>query len=854
MSSEKYKYLPELNTLLSMGFSVEASTKALDISNGNIYDAAKILKFNNNLIDLKTANKKINYNKNNNIGNPTNFLANDETKDMAISKFHPDIAQEDIFALDEDIIFGIITSYNANTLRGFIALAYAPKDFFYKKKIIADKQFLFYHGIKYLKKNKIYNENLEVFLGEGDIVLFKPTAKDRTKENKGFDLYANEIILYRSNKLHQLSKKNNEVIEIQNNSKNTITIPLILSSLSSKLFDFSDEYGIFDFQLENLKNKTLYGIVYKNSNNEYCNLILYHKTYLSVYIPNQCIGPYKIGDVVQFKTPYILLTNNYYLDTNIHAYVVPTITFSNFEKMQIENRQLESNNCLSVFKTFYGLKPFYISGEQLPLKESNIVEFKLHTTLKLNVNSHPYEKSNFATLVDKYINSFLNGNNDAYRYSVHNNRLISNKVGYVNQNKHNLETIGGLLLFGVADSGIVAGVEVNEKHHDDVKKFVSNLLILCEPPINKDMYHITFIPVIDIYPTSYITQKKNKNNIIESLKEKHLNEKHENDQVKLKPSRYIICIQVVRGNKFLYTTSGRTSFDKIQISGMPTVTDGNKGPRRARFVRLGDYVKELHTDNVIYTKEKTIVPERLNQQQYDEDLKKQVIIEVNKILYGYCSTKDNFDMSTDEKKITNNINYENALELKDHNTIYKYAQLVEQNNKNNAIKYYKIAADLGNYKAILRYALLIFKTNKDEATKYYKIAADMNIIDAMVFYANSIEDSNKKEAIEYYKKAIKLGDSNAMRFYADLIYAKNKEKATKYYKMAAGLNNYEISNNYDTLIKEAETNKDIQNAIYKYANFVMENNKIEAIKYFKICANLGDKRAITMYHKLIKEL
>lgn len=80
-------------------------------------------------------------------------------------------------------------------------------------------------------------------------------------------------------------------------------------------------------------------------------------------------------------------------------------------------------------------------------------------------------------------------------------------------------------------------------------------------------------------------------------------------------------------------------------------------------------------------------------------------------------------------------------------------------NKEEAAKYYKIAADNGQINAMNNYALMIdngegVKMNKEEAAKYYKIAADKGDINAIYNYGVMLYEGegvsiNKEEAIRY---------------------------------------------------------------------------------------------------------
>ena len=87
---------------------------------------------------------------------------------------------------------------------------------------------------------------------------------------------------------------------------------------------------------------------------------------------------------------------------------------------------------------------------------------------------------------------------------------------------------------------------------------------------------------------------------------------------------------------------------------------------------------------------------------------------------------------------------------------------------------------------------IIQNANKPEAIKYFKMAADAGYDDAMNHYANKLFygdriEIKKQEAVKYYKFAISKGNAFALNNYADLLFEGsyipiNKQEVIKYYK------------------------------------------------------------------------
>lgn len=105
--------------------------------------------------------------------------------------------------------------------------------------------------------------------------------------------------------------------------------------------------------------------------------------------------------------------------------------------------------------------------------------------------------------------------------------------------------------------------------------------------------------------------------------------------------------------------------------------------------------------------------------------------------------------------------------------MFVYANLVEKENKNEAMLYYKMCIDkiskdvkqisdeylYPEYKfALNNYALIIKEENKEESIKHLKLAIDLGNRTSMINYADLIKDSNIEEAIKYYKIVYKTKD------------------------------------------------------------------------------------------------
>ena len=105
--------------------------------------------------------------------------------------------------------------------------------------------------------------------------------------------------------------------------------------------------------------------------------------------------------------------------------------------------------------------------------------------------------------------------------------------------------------------------------------------------------------------------------------------------------------------------------------------------------------------------------------------------------------------------------------------------------------YYREAAMLGNSLAQYNYAVLLeSEGNKDEAIKFFKMAADRNDPDAQLSYANLIAPSNIEEAAKYSHLSADAGNAKAQCLYGQLLYVgrgceMNKHMSRKYIEASA---------------------------------------------------------------------
>ena len=138
------------------------------------------------------------------------------------------------------------------------------------------------------------------------------------------------------------------------------------------------------------------------------------------------------------------------------------------------------------------------------------------------------------------------------------------------------------------------------------------------------------------------------------------------------------------------------------------------------------------------------------------------------------------------------------------NHFNKYACILdESNNKEEAIKYYKLSANEQNYNAILRLATIFHKgegvpVNKEEVIKYYKmmVKEDSNKLGYTIacFLSEGKEfPVDKEEAVKYFKITANDYNLNSIKIYAHMNehgkvgVSINKIEAFKYYKMGASV-------------------------------------------------------------------
>ncbi|KAK8876526.1 hypothetical protein M9Y10_006742 [Tritrichomonas musculus] len=198
------------------------------------------------------------------------------------------------------------------------------------------------------------------------------------------------------------------------------------------------------------------------------------------------------------------------------------------------------------------------------------------------------------------------------------------------------------------------------------------------------------------------------------------------------------------------------------------------------------------------------------------------------------------------------------------------------------VHYYKRGVERGDENSIIFLADMIIsdgdkiKMDKEEANKYFKIAADIGFLPALKQYADNLYEGNgiemnKEEAFKYYKLAANKGNSYSMDK-CGLMLEKgegveiNKKEAIKYYNKAAidGENVHSLLK-YGIYLEEGdiiEIDKEKANqhfkesadkgylpAIEKYADNLYEGNGIEvnkeeAFKYYKFAADKGNPHSM----------
>lgn len=210
----------------------------------------------------------------------------------------------------------------------------------------------------------------------------------------------------------------------------------------------------------------------------------------------------------------------------------------------------------------------------------------------------------------------------------------------------------------------------------------------------------------------------------------------------------------------------------------------------------------------------------------------------------------------------------------------------------NANKYFRAAADMGHLQSQLNLAYdydngIGFPNNtasQQQALHYYKLASAQNSTIALCNLGYMAQEGrgmpgcvpNLPMAAECYRKAAMLNDPIGMYNYAVILQngygvEKNVVEAARYYKLAADKGSSDAQSNYALLLSNQAgipgITKDLETAkryakmaadqgnptgelIYAQLLIILDNNKPEAIKYFKLAAEKGNQRA----QKKLKEL
>lgn len=177
----------------------------------------------------------------------------------------------------------------------------------------------------------------------------------------------------------------------------------------------------------------------------------------------------------------------------------------------------------------------------------------------------------------------------------------------------------------------------------------------------------------------------------------------------------------------------------------------------------------------------------------------------------------------------------------------------------NDLEYYKKAADLGNAESANKYAYHKSKNNEiEEAIHYFKLAAEKYDSTAIYNYSlllhqnDQINEHEMKKIVDYYEKSILSGDSQSMinlgEIYedGDIGIEQDISKAFEYFKKASDAENDEGSFNCGRILEDYY-NDDL-NALLYY-QIAAEDNNIDAIlRLVKILIrNNGGKNRILSY-------
>lgn len=161
------------------------------------------------------------------------------------------------------------------------------------------------------------------------------------------------------------------------------------------------------------------------------------------------------------------------------------------------------------------------------------------------------------------------------------------------------------------------------------------------------------------------------------------------------------------------------------------------------------------------------------------------------------------------------------------------------------VEYYKKAADLGNVKSATKFAYYKAKNDeKEEALKYFEIAAKNNDSTAiynyqiLLFELNKADQISLEKVVEYYRKSIEKGDIQSMLNLAELFEEGNEfvkkdvNEAFKLFQLASDSGNSEGSLNCGRILEEYKS--DIIGAISFY-KLAMERENADAFVCLARC-------------------
>lgn len=235
--------------------------------------------------------------------------------------------------------------------------------------------------------------------------------------------------------------------------------------------------------------------------------------------------------------------------------------------------------------------------------------------------------------------------------------------------------------------------------------------------------------------------------------------------------------------------------------------------------------------------------------------------------------------SNDDNDKEKGVSYlKKGIELGDCKSMLRYGLMLQEGkeipmNKEESLKYIKMAADKQNVAAIGYYGRFLYnglgkiKPNQEEGVKYLKLAADKNDPESMTLYglilrAGKVVPMNKKEAVKYFKMAVNCNYPKGYYFYGIALFQgdgipKNIKEAIKIWKKGIELNDSDCAIAYSEILLEGngiqQNKKDglqIQKkfadkcdkiASFRYAEHLLNGDGIQkdnngAIKYFTISA------------------